>query len=62
MVIAYKVDGDTALPTSSSPITVIVVDWLARQDREPVSLISAVREELDRHDEEEPTWEDCAWV
>lgn len=56
----YRVDRDELLPDSTSPVTVIVIDWPALQGRRPASLLTTLREEIER--QEEPTWEDCAWV
>lgn len=62
MVTIYEADRIEAPRVSTRPLTMVVIAWPSSQDHQPVGPPAELREPIDLHAEEEPTWEDAAWV
>ena len=62
MMTVYKAQPTDSPRETTLPVTVIVIDWPVAQDRRPDGLDTRVLGQITYHDEDEPTWEDAAWV
>lgn len=62
MVTIYETIQSQAPRVSTRPLTMLVIAWPNTQDHQAVDPVTQAREPIDLHADDEPTWEDAAWV
>lgn len=62
MVTVYEANRIEAPRVSTRPLTMVVIRWPSSQDHDRAGRETELPAAIELHVEEEPTWEDAAWV